>query len=84
MLSYRRLSVDLFTDTLITKVKSRRGNLYDQIFGASNVWKRAFESEAHERLSLLFQRNSAPPRLILDCAKEQKNEVKSATQMWVP
>ena len=54
MLSYRRLSVDLFTDTLITKVKSRHGNLYDRIFGASNVWKRALESEANEGLSLLF------------------------------
>ena len=64
MLSYRRLSVDLFTDTLITKVKSRRGNLYDEILDASNGWKRDLESEAHEGLSLLFQRASAPPRLI--------------------
>ena len=75
MLRYRRIPVDMFTDTLITKVKSRRGNLYAQIFGAPNGWKRAFpikkKSEAHEGLSLLFQRDGVPPKLILDGAKEQ-------------
>ena len=74
MLRYRRIPVDMFTDTLITKVKSRRGNLYAQIFGAPNGWKRAFpikkKSEAHEGLSLLFQRDGVPPKLILDGAKE--------------
>ena len=75
MLRYRRIPVDMFTDTLVTKVKSRRGNMYAQIFGASNGWKRAFpmkkKSEAHEGLSLMFQRDGVPPKLVLDGAKEQ-------------
>jgi hypothetical protein len=74
-LRYRRLGVDLFTDTLITKVKSRRGNKYAQVFCAANGWKRAFpmktKGEAHEGLSLLLQRDGAPPKMIMDGAKEQ-------------
>ena len=42
MLRYWRIQQVLFTDTLVTKVKSRRGNLYAQVFGASNGWKGAF------------------------------------------
>jgi len=74
-LRYRRLPLDLFTDTLITKVPSRRGNKYCQVFGASNGWKRCFpikaRSEAHHALSLLFQRDGAPPKMIMDGAPEQ-------------
>ena len=74
-LRYRRLPLDIFTDTLITKVPSRRGNKYCQVFGASNGWKRCFpikaKSEAHHALSLLFQRDGAPPRMIMDGAKEE-------------
>jgi hypothetical protein len=74
-LRYRRLPLNLFTDTLLTKVKSRRGNLYCQVFGATNGWKRAFpmakKSDAHEALSLLFHRDGAPPEMVMDGAREQ-------------
>ena len=64
-LRYRRLPMYLFTDTLITKVTSRRGNKHAQIFGAAIGWKRVFpiktKGEAHEALSLLLQRDGAPP-----------------------
>ena len=74
-LRYRRLPLDMYTDTLITKVKSRRGNKYCQVFGCQNGWKRAHpikaKSEAHHALSLLFQRDGAPPRMIMDGAKEE-------------
>ena len=74
MLRYRRLPHTLFSDTLITKKKSRRGNLYCQVFVSAQGWKRAFpmkaKSEAHEALSLLFQRDGAPPEMVLDGARE--------------
>ena len=59
----------------MTKVKSRRGNLYCQVFGATNGWKRVFpmanKSDAHEALSLLFHRDGAPPEMVMDGAREQ-------------
>ena len=74
-LRYRRLPLDMFTDTLKTKVPSRRGNKYCQVFGCSNGWKRCFpmkaKSEAHHALSLLFQRDGVPPKMIMDGAKEE-------------
>jgi len=74
-LRYRRLPVNLFTDTLLTKVKSRRGNLYCQVFGATNGWKCVFpmanKLDAHEALSLLFHRDGAPPEMVMDRTWEQ-------------
>ena len=74
-LRYRRIPCDMFTDTFVTEVKSRRGNTCCQVFGTKNGWKRAFpmraKSEAHEALSLLFQRDGVPVKIIMDGAKEQ-------------
>ena len=74
-LRYRRLPIELYTDTMLTKTKSRRGNLYAQVFYARNGWKRAFpmrkKAEAHEALSLLFARDGVPASIILDGSKEQ-------------
>ena len=75
MLRYRRLPLPLFTDTLITKVKSRRGNLHMQVYAAANGWVRAYpertKGDAHSTLSLLFQREGAPPSMTMDGSKEQ-------------
>ena len=72
---YRRLPVELYTDTLLTSTKSRRGNKYAQVFYARNGWKRAFpmskKSEAADALSLLFARDGVPAVIILDGSKEQ-------------
>ena len=72
---YRRLPLELYSDTLITDVKSRRGNRYAQVFCAQNGWARAFpmakKSDAHEALSLLFARDGVPPALIVDGSLEQ-------------
>jgi hypothetical protein len=75
MLRYRRLPMEIFSDTLISKIKSQRGNLYAQVYGARNGWTRAFpmkaKSDAHESLSLMFARDGVPPAMIVDGAKEQ-------------
>ena len=74
-LRYRRLAIDCFTDTLISNTRSKRGNSYAQIFATADGWCRAYpmekKSEAHEGLSLLFQREGVPNTIIMDNAREQ-------------
>jgi hypothetical protein len=74
-LRYRRLPIDCFTDTLLSKTASRRNNMYAQIFATGDGWCRAYpmklKSEAHEGLSLLFQREGVPNTMIMDGALEQ-------------
>ena len=58
MLRYRRLPVDLFTDTLEAGIVLHRGHKYAQVYAHRNTWCKAYpmakKSEAHETLSLLF------------------------------
>jgi hypothetical protein len=74
-LRYRRLRSDVFTDTLITNVISKRMNRYAQVFVTSYGWCRVFpmrkKSDAHEALSLLFKRDGVPPKIICDGSLEQ-------------
>ena len=74
-LRYRRLATDIYADTLVSKHKSKRGNLYAQVFATKFGWCRVFpmqrKSDAHHALSLLFARDGVPPRLIVDGSKEQ-------------
>ena len=74
-LRYRRLPIDLFTDTMFSKTLSSRGNKCAQIFTNANGWTRAYpmekKSQAHEALSLLHQREGVPNVMIMDGAKEQ-------------
>jgi hypothetical protein len=74
-LRYRRLPIDCFTDTLISNLASRRNNKYAQIFATADGWCRAYpmakKSQAHEGLSLLFQREGVPSTIIMDGAREQ-------------
>ena len=75
-LRYRRLSHDVFTDTLEATMKSwYRQNKYAQIFATRFGWMRVFpmkkKSEAHEGLSLMAQRDGVPPTIIMDGSKEQ-------------
>ena len=57
MLRYRRLPVDLFTDTLEAGIVSHRGNKYAQVYAHRTTWCKAYpmalKSDAHETLSLL-------------------------------
>ena len=75
MLRYRRLPVDLFTDTLEAGVVSHMGNKYAQLYAHRSTWCKAYpmarKSNAHETLSLLFAREGVPSTLIMDGAREQ-------------
>ena len=60
---------------LISGTVSKRGNKYAEIFATDFGWARAYpmkrKGEAHEALSLLFQRTGVPDNLIVDGSKEQ-------------
>ena len=65
----------VFGDTLIAGTVSKRGNKYAEVFATSFGWTRVFpmkkKSEAHEGLSLQFQRDGMPLACIVDRSKEQ-------------
>ena len=73
-LRYRRLRADVFSDTLISGVKSKAGNKYAQVFGTSFHWSRCFpmkkKSEAPEALKILFKRDRVPNNMIVDRSME--------------
>ncbi len=75
MLCHMRLPHIIFTDTLITGTTTQSGNKSFQIYATSFGWAKAHpilrKSEAHEILSLLFQRDGVPPTMVFDGSKEQ-------------
>ena len=72
---YKRLSQDLFTDTLEVSVPSRQQERYAQVFSASSWWARAFpmkrKGNAPDALDLLFHQDGVPPKMVMDGSKEQ-------------
>jgi len=72
---YKRLSHDMYTDTLKASVLSRQQEQYAQVFSAGMRWCRAFpmkrKSDAVDALDLLFHREGVPPKMIMDGSKEQ-------------
>ena len=72
---YRQLRHDVFCDTLIAGTKSKRGNKHAEAFITKFGWLLAFTmartGDVHEALSLLFQRNGVPPKMIVDVLKEK-------------
>ena len=75
MFRYKRLSTDIFTDTMLVRIKSHRGNTCTQIYTHRNTWCKAYpmktKEEAHHLLSLLFPYEGVLKTLIMDGAKEQ-------------
>ena len=73
-LRYKRIPYDIYTDTLKATIKSRRGNLYSQIYATDFGWSRNYsmrqKSDAHQTLSELF-RIGVPVKMIMDGSKEQ-------------
>ena len=69
-LRYRRLRHNVFGDTLLAGTKSKSVNKYAEVFvkkcGWSSVFTIAKKGYAHEALSLLFQRDVVPPKMIVD------------------
>ena len=72
---YRRLRADVFTNTLVAGVASRRMSKYAQVFCTSFGWTRCFpmkaKSNAHKTLSTLFSRDGVPNILVMNGATEQ-------------
>ena len=75
MFRYKRLPTDIFTYTMLFRIKSHRGNTCMQIYTHRNTWCKAYpmktNGEAHHSLSLLFSHEGAPKTLIMDGAIEQ-------------
>ena len=73
-LRYRRLNVEMYTDTLIGKTKSFQGNSYAQVYATPFHWvaviPMAKKSEAHYTLDTLFRKVGVPRVMIPDNAKE--------------
>ena len=65
----------MFTDTMFANSVSWQGNKCAQVFSTSNGWLCAYpmkkKSEAHDALSLLFQREGVLNTMIMDGALEQ-------------
>lgn len=72
---YKHLPHDLYTDTMQSKTRSRRGDLYAQVYCSSFRWSRVFpmkkKSEAADTVDLLFHRVGVPTKMIMDGAREQ-------------
>ena len=75
MMAYRRLPHAVYSDTLISGLKSKRDNKYAQVFCTSYVCTRCHpmhrKSEAHKALFLVSKCNGIPPNIIIDNSKEQ-------------
>ena len=60
---------------MLDGTKSKRGNKYAEIFVTKFGWLHFFpmakNGDEHEALSLLFQQNGVPPKIIFDGSKEQ-------------
>ena len=75
MFRYKRLSTDIFTDTMLVRIKSHHGNTCAQIYAHQNTWCKAYpmktRGEVHHLLSLLFLHEGVPKTLIMDGVREQ-------------
>ena len=64
-----------FGDTFLAGTKSKRGNKYAKLFVTKFGWLRVFPMDkkeyAHEALSLLFQQDGLPPKMIADGYNDQ-------------
>ena len=58
MFRYKRLSTDIFTATMLVRIKSHCGNTCMQIYAHRNTWCKAYpmktKGEAHHSLSFLI------------------------------
>jgi hypothetical protein len=65
----------MFSETLFAGSILRQGNTMAQGYAKSFVWAHAHPikriGDAHETLSLVFQRDGVPPTMVTDDSKEQ-------------
>ena len=74
MLWYKRVLHTMFSDTLFAG-SILQHNKMAQVYAKSFGWARAHpmkrKGDAHETLSLVFQRDGVPPTMVTDDSKEQ-------------
>jgi hypothetical protein len=74
-LRYRRLPVTIYTDIMFSTILSRQNNKVANIFCTDFGFVRALplkkEKEAHEALSLIFQRDEVTNGMVVDGSKAQ-------------
>ncbi len=75
MLWYKRVLHTMFSNTLFAGSVSRQSNKMAQVYATSFGFARAHpmkrKGDAHETLSLVFQRDGVPPTMVTDDSKEQ-------------
>jgi hypothetical protein len=75
MLRYKRVLHTMFSNTLFAGSVLRQGNKMAQVYARYFGWARAHpmkrKGDAHETLSLVFQRDGVPPTMVTDDSKEQ-------------
>jgi hypothetical protein len=75
MLWYKHVLHTMFSDMLFAGSVSRQGNKMAQAYATSFGWARAHpmkrKGDAHETLSLVFQRDGMPLTMVTDDSKEQ-------------
>jgi hypothetical protein len=75
MLRYKLVLHTMFSDTIFAGSVSQQGNKMAQAYAKSFGWARAHPMErkwdAHETLSLVFQRDGVPPTMVTNDSKEQ-------------
>ena len=73
-LQYRRRRHYVFGNNLLAGTKSKCGNKYAEVFVIEFGWSCEFpmakKGDAHKALSLLFQQDGVPPKIIVDGSKE--------------
>ncbi len=75
MLRYKRVLHTMFSNTLFVGSISQQGNKMAQVYATSFGLARAHpmkrKEDAHETLSLVFQREGVPPTMVTNDSKEQ-------------
>ena len=54
MFRYKRLSTDIFTDTMLVGIKSYRGNTCTQVYAHRNTWCKAYPMKPKEKRTTGF------------------------------
>ena len=75
MMRYNNLPHSVFSDTMRSSVVPKRGNKYGQDYCTQYRWQRChpmkLKSEAHGYFSIIFKRDSVPPKIVVDNSKDK-------------
>jgi hypothetical protein len=76
MLQYKHVLHTMFSDMLYVRSVLQHGNKMAQVYATSFGWAPAHpmkhKGDAHETLSLVFQRNDVPPTMVTNDSKDKE------------